>query len=112
MFGKKNETPKAEFQLFTIYDSKGQTYDLPVFQPNEHVLIREVLNMFKDPQQQKNRMLVNAEDFSIFCCGTFDKETGLVTPIQPLKHIANCHDLRAIVQRENGQNGQGALSLT
>lgn len=57
--------------------------------------MRQIINMFKDPTQSKNRFLVNAEDFSIFRIGTYDKKTGIITSTN-LEHIVNMHDLRAL----------------
>lgn len=95
MFGKKSETPDLE--LFVIYDSKAQCYDKPMFVMNKNVLMRDVINMFKDPQQKSNTLLTNAEDYSIFKIGSFSKTTGLVQG-QNLEHVVNLHDLRAMAE--------------
>lgn len=93
---------QVDLELFTIYDSKSQSYDQPTFAPNRHVLMRDVMNLFRDSSQQKqNKYYLNAEDFSIHKIGSYDKKTGLIES-QNLEHIANMHDLRALIQAETG----------
>lgn len=99
MFGK--EKPKNDVEIFTIYDSKSLSYGKTTQAPNRHVLIRDLVNMFREPAQQKeNSLYINAEDYSIFKIGEYSNTTGLITA-QPQEHVANLHDLRALAQ----QNG-------
>lgn len=105
MFGKKNEK-LPDLELFTIYDSKSQTYSNPAMSLNKNVLIRELINMFRDPSQAKNQYLTNAEDYSVFRIAQFDKLSGQISPCN-LEHVANLHDLRAIATPENNQTGIG-----
>lgn len=95
MFGKKNDQQAPDLEVFTIYDSKSKSYDVPVFAVNENVLKRDLVNMFNDPRQSENRFLVNAEDYSIFRIGSYRKETGTLETIN-LEHVANLNDLRAM----------------
>lgn len=97
MFGKSKEKSNTEIEIFTVFDSKAATYDFPAFAPNKNTLMRDVINMLKDPQQSKNKYLLNAEDYAIFKIGSFDKLTGLLTS-QNLEHVANMHDLRAMAE--------------
>lgn len=96
MFGKKDE-PRIDLEFFTIYDSKTQSYDQPTFAINRHDIVRQVINIFKDPSQSNNKYLLNAEDYSIYRIGSYDKTTGLVNACN-LEHVANMHELRAIAQ--------------
>jgi len=95
MFGK--DKPSVDREVFTIFDSKALRYELPAFAINHHDIIRQFVNLFSDPEQRKNRFLVNAEDYSLFRIGTFDQSTGIITPSKSLEHIANLNDLRALV---------------
>lgn len=102
MFGKSKQDPDLE--VFTVYDSKSGVYDAPALSPNKNVLLRDVINMLRDPQQSKNKYLTNAEDFSIFKIGSYSKRTGLIEGHNP-EHIANMHELRTMAD-------PGALSST
>nr|QJB20942.1 MAG: nonstructural protein [Microvirus sp.] len=94
MFGRKNEQ-EPDFIVFTIHDSKSQSYDVPSFAKNKDVLLRDVLNMFNDPKQAENRFLVNAEDYSIFKIGYYSKSTGKIESCNA-EHICNLIDLRSM----------------
>lgn len=94
MFAKKNDE-KHDFEVYTIFDSKTKTYEAPHFEVNAEVLKRNLLNMFNDPSQAKNKYLVNAEDYSLFRVGTYSKATGLLSSTG-LEHVANFNDLRAL----------------
>ena len=102
MFGKSKQDPDLE--VFTVYDSKSGVYDAPALSPNKNVLLRDVINMLRDPQQSKNKYLTNAEDFSIFKIGSYSKRTGLIEGHNP-EHVANMHELRTMAE-------PGALSST
>lgn len=96
MFGRKSDL-RSDVQFFTLFDSKSQSYSNPTFAPNSESMIRELLNLFRDPGQAQNMYLLNAEDFSLFRIGSFDKSTGLLSA-HNLEHVANLVDLRASVQ--------------
>lgn len=101
MFGKNNQ-PEPEFEYFTIFDSKTRSYREPILAINRHDLLRQVQNMFLDPkEQQKNPLYINAEDFSIFKIGEFDKKSGVITSTKQ-EHIANLHEIRASVEKDVG----------
>lgn len=96
MFLRNKETEKkGDLEVFTIFDSKSGGYDVPAFAQNKNVLMRDIVNMFNDPQQSRNKFLVNAEDYSIFKIGWYDKSTGQIES-HNLEHVANMHDLRAM----------------
>lgn len=91
----KTEDKKGALEVFTIFDSKSGGYDVPAFAQNKNVLMRDIVNLFNDPSQSRNKFLVNAEDYSIFKIGWYDKSTGQIES-HNLEHVANMHDLRAM----------------
>lgn len=95
MFGKKNEIVH-DFEMMVIFDSKSQSYNVPLFVKNKEVLMRDLLNQFQDPRESKNQLFLNAEDFSIFRIGYYDKGTGTVVLTKQPEHIFNVHDIRAL----------------
>lgn len=107
MFGKNKKAATLEF--FVIFDSKAQSYENPIPEVNANVLKRELLAIFQNPEnQQKNKYYRNAEDFSVFRCGSFDCTTGLITSCN-LEHVVNLHDLKALVQPARRDEVSGAL---
>lgn len=97
MFGNnKEQEPDGHF--YTIFDSKAKAYSEPFPAPNNSVLMRDFVTAFKSPEAPtKNRYYQNAEDYSIFKCGNFNLRTGFVVG-QSLEHVANMHDLKAMVE--------------
>lgn len=101
MFGKNKEIQK-DFDVFTIYDSKVSAYDMPMFAMNEHDLTREIMNHFRDPaKRQQNKFYLNAEDYSLFRIGYYSKKAGKIIA-QDAEHIANFHELRAVIDQKEG----------
>lgn len=100
MFGQPTK-PKnnPDLEYFTIYDSKTESYREPSLAINRHDLIRQFTNMMKDPGQTKNLYYTNAEDYSIYKVGEFDRKTGIITST-PHEHVVNLHELRSIVHKE------------
>lgn len=102
MFGKNRTEVGADYEMFAMYDSKVDAYDMPMFALNEHDIIRSIMNTFANPQQADNKYLVNAEDYSLFRVGSYTKKSGLVQGQNP-QHIANMHELRATVRVRNSE---------
>lgn len=98
MFGQKNENQRqGDLQLFTIYDSKTESYRDPVMAVNQHDLARQITNSFRE-QGDKNGYFANAEDYSVFLLGDYCRKTGTIAPVNPT-HQFNLHDLRSVVQK-------------
>jgi hypothetical protein len=96
MFGKQKK--QVDIEAFAMYDSKVLAYSDPMFAINQHDMTRQILNTFKDPSQSQNKYLVNAEDYSLFKVGEYDRKQGIFTGCNP-EHVANIHDIRAAAQQ-------------
>ncbi|WNK14458.1 MAG: nonstructural protein [Microvirus sp.] len=94
----KPKVRETDYEYFTIYDSKTESYREPMLAVNQHDMLRQIDGLFRDPAQERNQLLTNAEDFSVYKIGTFTKKTGLITSVQPPEHIANLHEIRAAVR--------------
>lgn len=118
MFGKKT-APAQETNLYTIFDSKSKTYDVPFHGPSKEVIIRDLINQMNDPKNQYATRFINAEDFSMYKVGTFDQITGQISS-QNHEHQFNYHDIRAMsnwrypeyVVEKKVLPGPGALNPT
>lgn len=95
MFKAKNR--QVDLELFTIYDTKTDSYREPVFAVNQHDLIRQMLDQFQ--KNSNNLYLTNAEDFAIYKLGDYCYATGTLKSHDPT-HVVNMHELRAIVQKK------------
>lgn len=97
MFGKTKQDP--DYEWFSIYDSKIGLYRAPMLAINRHDILRQIDALFRDPEQQKAQLVQNAEDFSLFKIGEFDKKTGVIVAT-PHEHIANLHEIRTAVRNQ------------
>lgn len=97
---KKNETP--DYEYFSIYDTKVGSYREPMLAINRHDMIRQIHSLFRDPAQAANVLITNAEDFAVFKVGEYTKKSGTIQGTQH-EHIANLHDIRAMVQKDQNQ---------
>ena len=100
MFGK-NKEQSPDLELFVVFDSKSKSYDTPLLAQNKEVLLRDILNKFREPESaSQNKFFINAEDYSLFRIGSYTKHNGALQT-QELEHIVNLHDLRALAGPEN-----------
>lgn len=91
MFKPKKQT---DLEFFTIYDSKTESYREPMLAINRLDMIRSLEGLFRDVRQEKNPLVTNSEDFSLFKVGSYDRKTGQLEPSNH-EHIINLHELRA-----------------
>lgn len=68
-------------KLFSIRDAKSGFGNL-YMEINELVALRNFSQVCTDP---KTQIYEFPEDFSLYCIGTFDGETGKIEPIEPVK---------------------------
>lgn len=97
MFNKKERQP--DIQLFSIHDSKTDSYNEPCFAINEHDLARQISNMFQE-QRQKNKFYANSEDYSMFKIADYCYKTGTILAHVP-KHVFNMRDIRTAVEHSD-----------
>lgn len=64
-------------KLYATFDKLAKAYNERFFQaPNNEVAIRIIQNS----QKQDRFLNENAKDYSVWCLGTYDNETGEITP--------------------------------
>lgn len=94
--GKTEQEP--DYQYFAIYDTKVGHYRMPMAAVNKFEMVREIEKLYRDPQQQANELVTNAEDFQVFKIGNYYKKQGILQGIQP-EHVVNLHEIKSGVQR-------------
>lgn len=97
MFGSKKQDPDVEY--FAIFDTKVGNYRIPMSAINREQMIRDTENLFRNPQQSTNSLVINAEDYQLFKIGEYDFKTGTMVGTQH-EHICNLHDLKAGVMQK------------
>lgn len=59
---------------FSIYDSKAQTFNPPIFATTKGEAIRSLMDEVNNPSSMLSR---HAADFGLYEIGSFDTETGM-----------------------------------
>lgn len=67
-------------KVYAVYDSKVETYLPPFCQMTNAAAIREFSDRANTPNHQWQK---HPEDYSLFCIGSFDDQTGVIDPLQP-----------------------------
>jgi len=68
------------FQIFSVYDAKAESYGTPMFLAAKGQAIRS----FQDQANTAESMICKYPgDFTLFLIGSFDSDTGKITPINP-----------------------------
>jgi len=98
MFNSK-KTAQVDFALFTIYDSKTQSYRPPTVAVNDQDILRGIYNEFEQ-SKEKNGMYANAEDYALYKIGQFNQKTGQLESHDPL-HVVNFHEIRSAIQAKD-----------
>lgn len=70
-------------KLYATFDKQAKAFNERIFQaPTDEVAIRSV----KSSQLHDEFLNNNAEDFSVFCLGTYDGETGTIVAEKRMIH--------------------------
>lgn len=73
-----------KYKIFSIFDSKAENFNTPIFLPTEG----QALRIFDDMvNSQDNEIAKHPEDYTLFCVGEFDSDQGLVTPLLTPKSL-------------------------
>lgn len=63
--------------MFSVYDSKATAFITPFFSPTTATAVRAFAAAANDHGHEFGRY---AGDYTLFCIGTFDSESGKITP--------------------------------
>lgn len=73
-----------KFKIFSIFDSKAETFNTPIFLPTDGQAIRIFDDMTNDGKSEVSK---HPEDYTLFVLGEFDSDNGLVTPLNTPKSL-------------------------
>lgn len=72
--------------VYSIYDSAAKAYFPPFFLHTEGMALRGFTDAVNDPNSQVGK---HPKDYDLFQIGTFDDNTGQLTPLQTNKPLGN-----------------------
>jgi len=73
-----------ELKIFTIRDSKGEVYNQPFFQKTHGEAERNFHQLVND---NKSTVSQFPEDFDLYFIGTYNDQTGLLSPNDTPQHV-------------------------
>lgn len=71
---------KPDFFLFCVFDAKLASFNVPFVQKTEAGAVRAFSDLVQD---KRSAVSMHPEDYTLFCVGSFDSSTGVLTPCQP-----------------------------
>lgn len=108
-FKKANGTQSQNQIAIALYDSKTSVYGIPQFHLNEQVFLRGLHNFFQQQSQtpfdKQDQIWTNAEDFSFFKVGEYERESGTLVPCTP-QHLVSLHEVKSTFEIENLRRSQ------
>lgn len=88
-------------RLYTMFDSKAETFGRPVCAPTDAAAMRSVQKLLVDTNSPYHQ---NPEDFSLFRTGDFDDQTGITKTCGAPILVATCMQLwQELAAREDRQ---------
>jgi hypothetical protein len=82
-------------KIFSLFDEKAQTYNTPQYLAHEGEALRMLLTTLDDNKSMVSKF---PEDFSLYCLGTFDDNSGKFEGYNEPQLIKRISDL---VQKES-----------
>lgn len=77
-------------QMFAIRDLKAVSFMPPYTAPNKGVAIRSFTDAVNDPSSMLSKY---PDDFALFHIGSYDPETGVVTPVKTNELVVGGRDV-------------------
>lgn len=77
--------------LYSIRDTKAGSFQSPTVSSNDVTIARA----FAETVMNKRDPIIafSPSDFDLYCVGEFDLETGLISPVSPVRLICNAQEV-------------------
>ena len=87
-----------KLNCYAIYDSATNAYMSPFFLQTD----QQALRAFGDLSVKADSEIANhPEDYSLFRIGSYDDNEGKLEACEPVKHLANAHEMAAASRERN-----------
>lgn len=74
------------FRLYSVYDSKADSFSQPMVRVNDNVAIRDFGIVVND-KRSENAISVHPEDYTLFCVGEWSSSEGKLSGISPMSVV-------------------------
>lgn len=75
-----------KLEILSVHDSKAEAFITPFFSPNIPMAKRSFAMAVNDPETNFHKW---AEDYTLFHVGSYDQDTGTLTPLDPIVTLGN-----------------------
>lgn len=82
-----------KLKIFTIYDSKTETFDRPIFAKTTNEMIRDLTSAVNNVNPN-NKLHLYPSDLTLFDHGEYDDSTGTFTLLDTPHSMFLLHDLK------------------
>lgn len=84
-----------KFWIFSVYDSKAEVFNTPMFLPAKGQATRAFGDQANDPNSE---IAKHPEDYTLFVIGEYESDTGLVTPLPTPESLGLALEYREVIQ--------------
>jgi antirestriction protein len=89
----------AQLNAYSIYDKKLGTYGFPFHSKSDPIAIAEIGEVMEEHNDAV--IFTNAEDFSIYCVGTFDDHSSLFESSQ--RFVLEMSIIKQTIKKTDGE---------
>jgi hypothetical protein len=82
---------------YIIHDKQANAFNQPMFLANDAVAIRQIRNELMNPNSQ---ISLSPDDFTIYCNGEYDTDTGWLEQIIEMKDDASLRLVKEVSEIE------------
>lgn len=82
-------------EAFAVFDTKAAAYGMPMFMSNQGLAIRGFSDACAD---QQSTLYLHPEDYNLYHIGSYDPNTGIMTPLEKHEHICSASAVVALLR--------------
>lgn len=87
-----------ELKAFSIRDQKAEVFNTPFFQKTHGEAERAFRELLSDPKSMPSKY---PDDYDLYFIGTYNDQTGVITPLDTPQHLAKAVTLKMQLQGAN-----------
>lgn len=83
--------------MFVIYDNKSELFSSPFFSVRKEAAVRDLL---RAAQSDESEIYHSPADYDMYCIGTYEDETAVITTFKQHEFITNAY---VLLKQHNGE---------
>jgi len=73
-------------QIYVVLDKLAGAYGSPFVMQNDSIAVRDFAFACRQPESSLSR---HPEDYSLWCIGAFDDNSGRIAPLEKMRHVGD-----------------------